>query len=86
MDKEIKKCAVALIQAQKHCKLTNVHPLAPTKNRSAYILQSFKILLINKDNIYYMYGPIPGVGNEIRTRKPSDEAWEVVHMVVHAMK
>ena len=33
-----------------------------------------------------MYGPIPGVGNAIKTHKTSDEDWEVVHMVVHTMK
>ena len=50
------------------------------------IPHSFKSLLINKDTIEYIYGPIPGVGNEINTRKLSDEYWEVVHVVFHTMK
>ena len=77
---------VALIQAQKHCKLASVRLLTPSKARFAYILHSFKSLLMNNDSIEYMYGPIPGVGNEIKTCKPSDEYWEVVHLVVHTMK
>ena len=32
-----------------------------------------------------MYGPITGVGNEIKTHKPSYEDWEVVHVVVNTM-
>ena len=80
------KDAVALIQVQKHCKLVNVRLLAPAKNRFAYILHSFKSLPVNKYAIDYMCVPIPGVGNEIKTRKPLDEDWEVVHVVVHTMK
>ena len=57
------KGAVALIQAQKHCKLANFCLLAPSKNRFAYILNSIKSLLMNKDAINYIYGPIPVVGN-----------------------
>ena len=33
-----------------------------------------------------MYGPMPGVGNDTKTRKPSNEDWGVVHVVVHNMK
>ena len=33
-----------------------------------------------------MYGPMPGVENEIKTCKPSNEDWELVHVVVHTMK
>ena len=73
MDKETKKGAVALIQAHKHCKLANVRLLAPAKNRFSYILHPFKILLLKKDSIEYMHGPMPGVGYEIKTFKPSNE-------------
>ena len=34
------KCAGALIQAQKHCKLANVCLLTPTKTRFAYMMHS----------------------------------------------
>ena len=37
----------------------------------------FKSLLINKDDIEYMY---------VKTYKPSDEYCEVVHVVFHTMK
>ena len=57
------KGSVALIQAQKHCKLENVRLLAPDKNCFSYISHSFKSLCMNKDDIEYMYGPMPGVGN-----------------------
>ena len=60
--------------------------LAPAKTSFAYILHYFKNLLIKKDSIEYMYVPIPGVGNEIKTRKPLDEDWEVVYVMVHTMK
>ena len=66
------KGAVALIQAQKHCKLANVSLLYPSKTRFAYILHSLKIILMNKYAIEYMYGPMSGVGNEINNRKPSN--------------
>ena len=69
------KGSVALIQAQKHCKLENFSLIAPSKNRFSYIFHSFKILLMNKDAIEYMYGPMPGVENDIKTRKPSYEDW-----------
>ena len=45
------KGAVARIQAQKHCKLANVLLLSPAKTCFAKILNSFKILLMNKDAI-----------------------------------
>ena len=80
------KGTLTLIQAQKHCKLANFCLLAPSKTSFPDILQSFKILIINKDSIYYIYGPMPVVINDIKTRKPSDEDWEVVHVVVHTMK
>ena len=65
--KKPQKSAVALIQAQKHCKLANVCLLAPATTRFTYIPHSFKILLTNKDTIEKMYGSIPGVGNDIKT-------------------
>ena len=61
--KTSQKGSVALIQAQKHCKLENVRLLAPDKNCFSYISHSFKSLCMNKDDIEYMYGPMPGVGN-----------------------
>ena len=33
-----------------------------------------------------MYGPMPGVGNEIKTLKPSDKYLEVVRVVVQTME
>ena len=63
--KKSPKFFVALIQSQKHCKLVNIRLLAPAKNRFEYILHSLKSLLINKDNIDYMYVPIPVVENDI---------------------
>ena len=45
------KGAVPLIQAQKHCKLANFCLLAPSKTSFSYILNYFKIVLINKDAI-----------------------------------
>ena len=61
--KKSQKGAVALNQAQTCCKLSNVRLLAPTKTFFAYILHSLKSLLIKKDDIEYMYCPMPGVGN-----------------------
>ena len=75
--KKSQKGAVALNQAQKCCKISNVRPLAHAKTRFAYILHYFKSLLINKDDIEYMY---------VKTYKPSDEYCEVVHVVFHTMK
>ena len=49
--KKSQKGAVALIQAQNHCKLANVCLLAPAKNRFAYILHYFNNLLMNKGTI-----------------------------------
>ena len=80
------KGSVALIQAQKHCKLENVRLLAPDKNCFSYISHSFKSLCMNKDDIEYMYGPMPGVCNDINTCKPSNGYWDVVHVVVYSMK
>ena len=80
------KGGVDLVKTQKYCKLTNVCLLAPDKTCFSYILHSFKIPIINKDTINYMYGPMSGVGNDINTCKPSYEDWEVVHVAVHAMK
>ena len=81
--KKSQKGAVTLVKARTHCKLANVCLLAPDKTRFSYILHSFKILIINKYAIYYMYGPIVGVGNDINIRKPSNEDWEVLHVLVH---
>ena len=41
---------------------------------------------MNKYAIEYMYGLMSGVLNDIKTCKPSNEYWEVVHVVVHTMK
>ena len=41
---------------------------------------------MNKDTIECMYGPMTGAGNDIKTRKPPNENWEVVNMVVHTTK
>ena len=41
---------------------------------------------MKNDAIEYMYGPISGARNNIKTCKPSNEDCEVVHMVVHTMK
>ena len=49
--KKSQKGAVALIQAQKHCKLTNVRLLDPAKTSFPYIFHSFKSLLMNKDSV-----------------------------------
>ena len=41
---------------------------------------------MNKNSIEYMYRPIPGVRNDIKTCKPPNEDWEVANVVVHTMK
>ena len=84
--KKSQKVSIALVKAQNHCKLANVCVLVSAKTRFAYILHSLKILLVNKDNIYYIYVPMPGVVNENKTYKPSDKYWEVLNVVVHTMK
>ena len=84
--KKSQKGAVALIHKKEHFKLQMFAYSPLLKIVFVYILNYLKILLMNMDNTEYMYGPMPGVGNEIKTRKPSDEDWEVVHMVVHTMK
>ena len=61
------KGAIALIQTHKYYKLAIVCLITSSKNRFEYILHSFKSLLVNKDAIEYMYGPIPGVVNDIKT-------------------
>ena len=62
------KGAIALVQAQKHCKLSNFRLISPSKTRFSYILHSFKRTLMNKDAIEYIYGTMPVFVNEIKTR------------------
>ena len=47
--KKPQKGAIALIQTQMNYKIANVLLLAPAKTSLAYILNYFKILLMNKD-------------------------------------
>ena len=47
--KKPQKVAIALIQTQMNYKIANVLLLAPAKTSLAYILNYFKILLMNKD-------------------------------------
>ena len=61
------KVVIALIQTHKNYKLANVCLITSSKNRFEYILYSFKSLPLNKDAIEYMYGPMPGVVNDIKT-------------------
>ena len=65
--KKSQKGAIALIQTHKHYKLANVCLITSSKTRFKYILHSFKSIPMNKDSIEYMYGPIPGVVNDIKT-------------------
>ena len=86
MEKKSQKGVVALVKAQKHCRLEFVCLLALAKTSFPFILHYFKCLLTKKYIIEYMYAPMLGVVNDIKTHKTSYEYCEVVHFVFHTMK
>ena len=75
-----------LTEAQLHTQVQVRKLLTPVKTRWAYLVESFKCLIRNRPAITYLYGECPGVSSRIKKRQPSWQDWEVIQMVVCAMK
>ena len=69
------KGAQALQEAQIHCGIKEKRLLIHVSARFSYLIHSFRSLLENKPAIEYLYGTIPGIHDNIWTRRPSLFDW-----------
>ena len=80
--KKSQKEARALREAHINCGIKEKRLLTLVSTRFAYLIHSFRSLLENKPAIEYLYGTMPGIYDNIRSRRPSLVDWEVIHIIV----
>ena len=76
----------ALTKAQNNIGLKPHKMCTPIKTWWEYLIDALQCLIENRAAIDYMYGPMAGVGGNIKRQIPKWMDWEVSITVVHTMK
>ena len=74
-----------LKQVYNHFSVPNFCVLQPVQTLFSYIIQSFCILLSNKQAANYIHFSMSSISDEIRAGKLSENYWYLVQVLVHTM-